>query len=120
MSFKDRMIRVFFGVFLLISQAVPAFAEKITLACSHGGDYITLFYTFDLEAKTVADDAPIGTYAIRKGTYAIEVTEEEIFWRINPYDARRYNRNTAQLQLYDRNGAAGNAVPCHRVQRGPL
>src|SRR5674476_853514 len=89
---------------LLIAQAVPAFAEKITLARSLGGDYITLYYTFDLAAKTVVDHAAVGDFAIRKDTYKIEITENDIFSRINPYDSRRYNRITAQLQHTSRAG----------------
>ena len=72
---STRMIRALgIGSILVIAQAVPAFAEKITLACSYGGDYVTLYYTFDLAAKTVVDHAAIGDYAIRKDTYAIEIT----------------------------------------------
>ena len=42
MSFKGRMVRSFFGgSILLIAQAVPAFAEKVTLACSYGGNTVT-------------------------------------------------------------------------------
>ena len=101
MSLKDRMIRILGISSILISpQAVPAFAEKITLACSYGGEYVTLYYTFDLAAKTVVDHAAVGDYAIRKDTYKIVITENDIFWRINAYkgfsphtigSARSYN-----------------------------
>jgi hypothetical protein len=46
MSFKGRMVRAFFGgSILLIAQAVPAFAEKVTLACSYGGNTVTRLRT---------------------------------------------------------------------------
>lgn len=120
MSFRNGKIRVLFvGSVLLIAQTVPAFAEKVTLMCTLGGDYIKMYFTFDLNEKTVTDPRGAGTYAIREGTYAIQVTEDEIFWRINPQDSARYNRRTAQLRLYDRNGDEG-VTPCIRAPRGPL
>jgi len=37
----------------LFAQAVSALAETVTLACSRGPGYVILYYTFDMEAKTV-------------------------------------------------------------------
>lgn len=48
------MIRVFVvGSILLIAQAAPAFAEKVTLACGQGPGSIVFYLTIDSDAKTV-------------------------------------------------------------------
>jgi hypothetical protein len=36
---------------LLIAQVVPAFAEKVTLACSQGEGRVTIYYTFDMKSR---------------------------------------------------------------------
>ena len=120
MSFKNRTIRVLFvGSVLLVAQAVPALAEKITLACSLGPGYVTTYFTFDLAAKTVKHGGGGGTFATR-------VTDDEISWKSHGYIAERsdlwlattYDRLTGQLTIYFPDEAS--TVPCHRAPSGPL
>lgn len=117
MIFRNRIIRVLvIGSALLFAQIVPAFAEKTTLACSLGSGYVTLFYTFDLDAKTVKD--------AEGGTFAIRITDDEIYWkRSGPAGTWQnvvhiYNRRTAQLVVYYPNGAS--TTTCQRAPSGPL
>jgi hypothetical protein len=119
MSFKDRTIRVLFvGSILLIAQAVPALAEKVTLVCSLGPGYVTAYFTFDLAAKTVKHNST--------GTFAIRVTDDEISWNSHGYKgewsdrwlASIYNRQTTQLTIYEPNGP--DTMTCQRAPSGPL
>jgi hypothetical protein len=114
MIFSDRMIRVFVvGSILLVAQAVSAFAEKVTLACSQGTGYMTAYYTFDMEAKTVM--MPQG------GPYTIQVTDDEIYWKEQHgvFVTFVYNRNTARLVTYD--PVNGNySIDCHKAPPRPL
>ena len=100
------------GLVLLIAQAVPAFAEKITLACSSGPGYVTNFWTFDLNAKTVKDPE----WDRNGNTHPIQVTDDEIYWSAGG-GKRTYNRNTSQLTIYEE---ASVTLSCQRAPRGPL
>jgi hypothetical protein len=97
----------------LIAQAVPAFAEKITLACSRGPGYVTNFWTFDLNAKTVKDPEwdPNGN------THPIQVTDDEISWSAGG-GKRIYTLSTSQLTIYEETPPL--TVSCQRAPRGPL
>jgi hypothetical protein len=94
------------GLSLLIAQAVPAFAEQITLQCGAN------FWTFDLDAKTVNDPE----WDSKGSTHPIQVTHDYIYWSAGG-GKRMYNRNTSQLTIYEGSGAS---YSCQRVSRGPL
>src|SRR5450759_5569668 len=120
MSFKNRTIRVFVvGSILWIAQAVPALAEKVTLACSLGPGYVTTYFTFDLAEKTVKHGGGGGTFATR-------VTDDEISWKSHGYIAERsdlwlptiYDRRTGELTMYLPGEVS--TIPCHRAPSGPL
>jgi hypothetical protein len=100
------------GLMLLIAQAAPAFAEKITLACSRGPGYVTHFWTFDMNAKTVKDPEwdPNGD------THPIQITEDDIYWSAGG-GKRMYIRSTSELIIFE-----GDSSPlhCQRAPRGPL
>jgi hypothetical protein len=88
MSFMDRMIRAFCGAsILLIAQAVPAFAEKVTLACSLGTGFITTYWTIDTVAKTMKEQS---------GTYPAQITDDAVSWYSQKM-TNTYNRQTAQI-----------------------
>jgi hypothetical protein len=113
---KTKMIRVLvIGSMLLIAQAVPAFAEKITLACSRGPEYIVLHYTFDLKALTVKD--------FKGDTFPIQVTDDEVRWRWTGNGpnvvVHVYNRITARLTIYYVHTEPAT-ITCQRAQPGPL
>jgi hypothetical protein len=115
MNCKDGMIRVvIFGSVYLFTQSAAAFAEKVTLGCGHGPEYTVLYYTFDMEVKTVKD--------AEGGTFPIQVTEDEIYWKwqgpTGYVVVHVYNRQTTQLTVYYSNGAG--TIACQRVPRGPL
>ncbi len=69
--------RIFFAGVAAMMVLAPsaAFAEKITLACSLGADYVVLYFTFDLAAKTVKD--------YDGGKFVIQITDDEINWTGN-------------------------------------
>jgi hypothetical protein len=89
------MIRAFaFGSILLIAQAIPAFAERVTVKCEVPGIH-TDFYTFDTDALTVLVDYyfDIDHNAV-SGTYKIQITTAEIKWQVS-------NRRTGNLMSFD-------------------
>jgi hypothetical protein len=91
------MLRVLVtGSTLLIALSVPAFAEKITLACSKGPGYLTKFWTFDMSAKTVKDPEwdPNGN------THPIRVTADDIYWSAGG-GKRMYIRSTSELIIFE-------------------
>jgi hypothetical protein len=116
MIFNDKVIRVLIvAAVWIFAQAAPALAEKVTLACSRGGDYITFYYTFDM-AKKIVKEGP--------RTFAITVTEDEISWKSYVQGGYQflnqniYNRHSAELTIYFFNGPT--TIGCRRVQDGPL
>jgi hypothetical protein len=108
------MTRVFaMGLILLTAQAAPTFAEKVTLACSHGGDYIILYYTFDMSAMRV-----MSTENPRPGPYAIKVTDDQIYWKDYIGQDHVYDRHAAQLTVNFQNGPS--TIQCRLAPKGPL
>lgn len=92
MSFKDRLMRAFFGgSILLIALAVPAFAEKVTLGCSTGPGYVTFYLMVDTVAKTVKESA--GTYT---GTFPAQITDDAVTWHSRNM-LSIYNRISGQI-----------------------
>ena len=116
------MIRiVFVGSILMIAQPVSAFAEKVTLGCALGPEYHVMYYTFDMEAKTVKDANPVEGGIL--GTFPFQITEDEISWKFNQNDSpievvNVYNRQTAQLTTYWPTQTM--TLACHAVPHGPL
>jgi hypothetical protein len=118
------MIRVFAVTsILLIAQAVPAFAKKVTLKCQTS--ISTRYLTFDLDALTVTIDETQGMnlfIAGVGGTYPIQATDEKVTWQnhsnIDPripgrFDPREnwsftYNRYTAKFATYQAPGPHGD------------
>ena len=115
MSVNNGIIRVLvIGLILLVAEVVPAFAEKVTLACSRDPtQYVTLYYTFDMDAMGVKD--------AEGGVFPIQVTDDEIYWKVVKNwgsVVHVYNRQSAQLVIYYYNGA--QAIACQRAPHGPL
>jgi hypothetical protein len=104
----------------LFAQAVPAFAEKVTLACSYDSNHQTAYLTIDTDTKTVKD---------AYGTFQAQITDDLVTWYSTSYgDGRNvYNRQSA---LWYSNGAgfdyqgevvrAGGPVPCVRAPPRPF
>ena len=130
MSFNERMIRLLLvGSIYLFSQVVPAFAEKITLACSAGPGYIILYLTIDTDAKTVKD---------LNGTFPAQITEDAVLWKggdggngyvfSNRYDRQRatvcgaMTNSDAFCTRYATPGLGGAPapVPCVRAPPRPF
>jgi hypothetical protein len=108
MNSNYRVIRVLIvAAVWIIAQAVPAFAEKITLACSLGAPGPTYYFTFNLAAKTVKDE-------MTGEVHPLGVTADELRWQGTVTVIYVYNRNTAQLKTY------ADLVPCHLAPRGPV
>jgi hypothetical protein len=108
------MIRVFAaGLILLIAQVVPAFAERVALACSRGGDYIILYYTFDMSAMRVTSSEVPG-----ESPYAIKVTEHQIYWKGYNGNDHVYDRHAARLTIINQNGPS--TIQCRLAARGLL
>src|ERR1039457_2465148 len=88
------MIRVLVvSSILMIAQIAPAFAEKVTLACSQGPDKIVFHLTIDTDTKTMTET---GTST---GVYPAKITDDAVtsYSKINPDVRNTYNRQTAQL-----------------------
>jgi hypothetical protein len=120
MSFKVEMIRGFFVASVcLFAQVIPAFAEKVTLACSVDSTrYVTQYLTIDTDAKTVKESTQGGDL----GTYPAEITDDAVTWYSQGVPAT-YNRTTAQLSYWGSlNGYTHQQepVPCVRAQPRPF
>lgn len=94
--------------------ATPAFADKVTLGCSLGGNYITQYFTIDSDAKTVTDSS---------GTYPAQITDDAVSWVATnvPYNHQRtstYNRNTAQVWGWY--SGFSNDIPCVKAPARPF
>lgn len=116
MSLNNKMIRVAgIGAILMIAQAVPAFAEKVTLACSYGAGYHVGYLTIDTNARTVIDDQGPGP----KGPWPTQITEYRVTWEEKARDGTmfraEYDRKRASYCGMGTNGCAGgDRVPCVR------
>jgi hypothetical protein len=112
---EDSMIRVLIiGSVLWIAQAVPASAEKATLACSQGTGYIIFYLAISSDANTVAMSNSYGTDL---GTYPARITPDAVTWVMQDYQKQNYqaiyNRHTAILGGVP--GFNGAVVPCTRA-----
>jgi hypothetical protein len=120
---EGRMIRVLvIGLMLLIAVVVPAFAEKVTLACSYSPETVTSYLTIDTDAKTVT----VSEGGDNNGTFPAQITDEAV-----TFDTRRgpsiYRRQSA---LWYFNGAgidypgeqirAAGPIPCVRAPAPPF
>jgi hypothetical protein len=116
---EKKMIRALvIGSMLLFAQAVPAFAETVTLACSAGPDLIIFYLTINSDAKTVEMS---NSYGHGYGNYPARITDGSVSWMMKQHYTGAgvdtwvtfypvYNRNTAILSGGpDFNGAV---VPC--------
>ena len=119
MSFNDKMIKGFFVASVcLFAQAIPAFAEKVTLACSYDSiQYVTQYLTIDTDAQTVKDPY---------GTFRAQITDDSVTW--DSHTGRNvYKRQSA---LWSFNGAgvdypgelvrAAGPVPCVKAPPQPF
>jgi hypothetical protein len=117
---EEIMIRVLvIGSMLLIAQAVPAFAEKITLACSRGEGYITLYYTFDMKSRAVLRDP---NWEGGTSVSSFQISDDELNWIQRSSGgtvAHRYNRPSGRLQTCD-SVQVCSTISCVRAQAGPL
>lgn len=114
---SQRMIRVLgIGSILVIAQAIPAFAEKVTLACSLGPGYSVSYLTIDTIAKTVTDSS----VKEHTGTYPAQITENDVVWEapgITGHVYRsRYDRQRNGYCGWQTNGCNGSDItPCVRA-----
>jgi hypothetical protein len=109
------MTRIFVvGSILWIAWAVPALAEKITIACSYDrAQYVTVYLTIDTVAQTLKDQT---------GTFHAQITDESVTWNANG-GRNTFNRLTGQFDGWMNNfGSVCNPcsgpygpVPCVRV-----
>jgi hypothetical protein len=135
------MIRISIaGLILLVAQAVPAFAERITLKCTNPAGNSRDF-TFDTSALTVTVEESQGLNLFVGGiggTFPIRMTEATVTWQnhsnIDPgipgkFDPREnwsftYHRDTAKLDTYQApgpHGPGGTLVSeCVRLPPGPM
>lgn len=106
----------------LAVSATPAFAEKVTIACSLPGRMV-MHYTIDTDASTVTE------YDVVPGTYPAQITDDAVTWvATNPKPemvipggltrASTYNRNTAQYLGWASEWAY--YVPCVRAAPRPF
>lgn len=105
------------GTILVIVQAVPAFAERVTLACSLGAGYHAEYLTIDTNARTVKGDN--GESNIN-GTYPALITEIALTESKHGSLRSAISGNCAHMftGLLDKSACAWNEsdVPLH--QRG--
>ena len=116
MSFTSRMICAFLVASVcLFTQAVTAFAEKVTLACTPPPGFVpsTIYFTIDSDARTVKDDA---------GMHPAQITEDAVTWYSNPLTGswRSYNRQTAQLSFGPNFNMGGVQFSCVRAAQPPF
>jgi len=115
---SSKMIRAFgIGSILVIAQAVPAFAEKVTLKCGLGAGYSVMYYTIDTIAKTVSVD--LGASSGLNGTYRAQITEYGVVWESRGPDGKmytaRYDRSRAGYCGWETGGCNGSHItPCVR------
>jgi len=113
---SHRMIRILVtGAILAIAQAVPAFAEKVTLACSLGAGYSVTYLTIDTNAKTVKVNNGASSIS---GTYPAQITEDTVVWESKGPDGKmyraEYDRKRAMRCGWETNGCGGERTPCVR------
>ena len=107
------------GSVLLIAQAAPAFAEKATLACSQGDGYLTIYYTFDMKARTVSRDPH---WEPNTSVSSLQISDDELNWiqRSNSGSVtHRYNRHSGRLLFCD-SSAVCSTLSCVKARPGPL
>jgi len=113
------MVRVLvLSSIFLFTSVVPAFAEKVTLACSADPNrYVIIYITIDTDAKTVTDSHTAQTYPA-------QITADTVTWEDSmasvpgPGPISTYNRNTAILS--GGFGFNGASVPCKRAPPPPF
>src|ERR1700722_15583992 len=98
------------GICLLV-QAVPAFAEKITLACSYDrSQYVTVYLTIDTVAQTIKEQT---------GTFKAQITDESVSWQTKD-GLNTFNRLTGQLNWWMNNFGAVCYPPVCAGPSGPV
>lgn len=111
MSVNNGIIRVLvIGLILLVAEVVPAFAEKVTLACSYDKTkYVTVYLTIDTVAQTVKD---------KTGTFRAQITDDSVTWS---EDGGRniFDRLTGQVEGWMNNfGRVCNPPLALQARRG--
>jgi hypothetical protein len=115
---STRMIRALgIGSILVVVQAVPAFAEKVTLKCGNGAGYSVMYYTIDTIAKTVSVN--LGASSGLNGTYPAQITEYAVVWESRGPDGKMhrasYDRSRAGYCGWETSGCNGSdIIPCVR------
>ena len=93
------------GSILLIAQAVPAFAERVPLACTDDSKGTTHHIVFDTDARTVLEtDNP---YETGNNTYPMTMTDLQVTWQFTTHSLFptglnlywTYNRNSGKLTM---------------------
>jgi hypothetical protein len=105
------------GSILIIAQAVPAFAEKVTLKCGNGAGYAVMYYTIDTIAKTVSVN--LGASNNLNGTYPARITEDGVVWESRGPNGKmytaRYDRSRAGYCGWETGECNGShIIPCVR------
>ena len=108
---------------LLVVQAVPAFAEKVTLACSRdSAQYVTIYLTINSETKTVEMS---DSYGHAYGTFPAQITDGSVSWAMKVHYTGATNSSITFNPVYNRHTAIlsggpdfnGAVVPCTRAPK---
>jgi hypothetical protein len=118
------------GSILLIAQALPAWAERVTIKCEVPSLHLD-YYTFDTDALTVLVEYNFDVdHNAVSGTYSIRLTVAEIKWQVRNRRSGdlmsfNYHRDTAKMFIFF--GPDGYesqsyiwAGDCTKVPRGPV
>ena len=115
MSFNNGMIRVLvIGSTLLIAQMVPAFAEKVTLACRYHPEDTPWYMIIDTDANTVT----VSYFSDPKKTYPARITDDAVTWYSksgNDTYVNTYDRQTGTESGEVNHGSP--PTPCVRVPK---
>jgi hypothetical protein len=99
-----------FGYRLNPAAHASGAAEKVTLACGNGPDYIVFYLTISSDAKTVEVSTDHGS----SGTYPARITDDAVAWVMQDYRKQNYpvtyNRNSVILSGVP--GFNGAVAPC--------
>lgn len=114
MCFRDRIIRAFVCG-SVCSFIVPAYAQKVTLACSNGPEYVTSQITIDAGAKTVTDFGR---------THRATITSDTVTWEDTTLGGTcaiwKYDRRTAEIYEFCNGHPTGRPTPCVKAPPPPF
>jgi hypothetical protein len=118
MGFRNKAVRgLVVGSFLLFSQAFPAFAEKVTLACQQAPPGAVLYLTIDDAAKTLKEEAFAGFS--ENGTYPVRITDDAVTWASRGGSNTYYRQTAVYIGIASVNGFTNNYVPMSCVKAPP-